>query len=99
MKNIGKKTTNGFWAPACSNHVYSTGGAYASASFKVPANSEYELYVCVNDWISEKAVNHNHIDNGNWPINKPCSGLASLESEWFINIFESLIYTAIDDSQ
>jgi hypothetical protein len=28
LKQIGKNKKSGYWAPACSNHVYSAGGAY-----------------------------------------------------------------------
>ena len=75
LKSIGKNKQSGYWAPACSNHVYSSGGAYENINFKVPAGSIYTLSHCVNEWIVQKAVSYAHMDEGNWPSNKPCSGL------------------------
>ena len=75
LKDIGKKAVNGFWAPSCSDHVYSTSAAYTSASFRIPAGSDFSLALCVENWATSKAVSHQHIDAGNWPSNKPFSVL------------------------
>ena len=37
--DIGRKDENGFWAPACVDHVYSQGSKYSSASYRIPMNS------------------------------------------------------------
>lgn len=36
LKDITKNQSNGCWAPACSDHVYSTGVHFYSTSFEVP---------------------------------------------------------------
>lgn len=81
LKEIGKKAVNGFWAPSCSDHVYSTSGIYTSAAFRIPAGSEFSLALSIEDWMTSKAVTHQHIDSGNWPSNKPCSGATALLTE------------------
>lgn len=47
LKKIGSSKSNGFWAPSCSNHVYSTSTAFSSASFRIPAGSEFSLSFCL----------------------------------------------------
>ena len=75
---IGLKGANGFWSPSCSNHVYSPFAAYTSKAFRIPAESEYSLALCVENWMTSRDVLHQHMDNVNWPNNKPCSGVTHL---------------------
>jgi len=50
MGLIGNNSKNGGWAPACSDHVYSYGGAYYSSNYRVPASSQFSVNYCVNQW-------------------------------------------------
>lgn len=72
---------NGFWAPSCSNHVYSTWNGLYDAAYRIPANSVNSLMQGINEWDQGLPVSYEHMDDGNWPINRPCSGLKSLETE------------------
>jgi len=71
---IASNPKNGYWVPSCANHVYSWGPFYDS-NYRIPANSEYSLVKSIVDWMNQTPTNHSHADSGNWPINKPCSGL------------------------
>ena len=74
---IGKKSENGFWAPVCVDHVYSTGNRFNSPNYRVPMNSDNSVNDCLKRWINGESdpANHRHIDMTKWPDNKPCSGL------------------------
>ena len=75
LKLIGKNKNNGYWAPACSNHGYTMNGGYASIKNRIPYDSIYTVSRSVSDWASQTNISNEHIDIGNWPVNKPCSGL------------------------
>jgi hypothetical protein len=75
LHKIAEKKGNGYWAPSCSQHVYSTSSSFDSASFRIPANSTNSLALSLQEWVTGKPVSYTHEDDGNWPINKPCSGL------------------------
>lgn len=79
---ITNNPRNGCWAPACSNHVYSTGSSFYSPNFRIPASSQFSAEYSLAQWISGSSQNHagnfEHIDTQPWPGNKPCSGLNSL---------------------
>jgi hypothetical protein len=66
---------NGAWSPACLNHCYFTNSYYSSPNYRVPQHSDYSLITAVADWIEGKTINPRHIDFGEWPVNRPCSGL------------------------
>jgi hypothetical protein len=66
---------NGYWAPSCSNHVYSTWNGLYDAAYRIPANSVHSLIHDIVEWDQGLQVSYEHMDNGNWPINRPCSGL------------------------
>ena len=69
----GKK--NGYWAPSCANHVYSVWNALYDSTYRVPANSVNSLMHGISEWDQGLPVSYEHMDDGNWPINRPCSGL------------------------
>lgn len=71
----GKK--NGYWAPSCANHVYSVWNALYDSSYRIPANSVNSLMRGIWEWDQGQQVSYEHMDDGNWPINKPCSGVKS----------------------
>lgn len=74
--SVKKLEGSGAWAPICSNHVYSMGAGWNSPSFNVPENSNFTLNEVVKRWINKEVdpMLNAHIDEGNWPANKPCSG-------------------------
>ena len=76
---IGQKDGNGFWAPACLDHVYSQGSKYTSANYRVPMLTEFSENRCLSDWMEgiSDPFSHKHIDMGKWPSNMPCSGTIS----------------------
>ena len=75
--SIGSNIQNGFWAPACAQHVYGRGSSYFSPSFRIPQNSENSASLSVQKWLDKTASNSKHIDIGEWPMNKPCSGVTN----------------------
>ena len=75
MNAIGKNAKNGGWGPACSDHVYSSGGAFYSTSFEVPEHTDNMLATCLSNWVKGSDANHLHIDSVAWPENRPCSGV------------------------
>ena len=75
LKSIADNFKNGLWAPACSNHVYSTGAAFASANFRVPASSEFSAIYSLEQWYAGVGDHPAHLDTVAWPDNKPCSGV------------------------
>lgn len=75
LKNITASMKNGCWAPACSNHVYSTGAGFYSTGFRVPASSEFSVVDSLDNWMLMKPISHQHLDKVSWPDNKPCSGV------------------------
>lgn len=77
MFKIASSNTNGAWAPVCINHCYLTTSYYSSPNYRIPSNSEFSLIKAVGDWISGVESTSRHIDFGDWPLNKPCSGVAS----------------------
>lgn len=81
LKAIGTKKTNGYWAPSCSNHVYSTWNGLYDSAYRVPMNTQYSLMYCIVQWASNLPGSYEHMDSGNWPINKPCSGVKSIMQE------------------
>jgi O-palmitoleoyl-L-serine hydrolase len=85
MKTIAKNSKNGGWAPACSNHVYSTGSGFYAANFRVPASSANSIAATMEPWLEGKDGQHSFVDEVAWPNNKPCSGIASsyLTVEWW----------------
>jgi hypothetical protein len=77
LHRIAHRKGNGFWMISCSNHIFSTIDRYTSQDFRVPAYSKHSLALSVKEWITAKAKSHVHEDRGNWPTNKPCSGVIS----------------------
>eukprot|EP00919_Chromeraceae_sp_WS-2016_P035506 GHVR01084243.1.p1 GENE.GHVR01084243.1~~GHVR01084243.1.p1 ORF type:complete len:103 (-),score=0.78 GHVR01084243.1:1863-2171(-) len=48
---IASRSGNGFWAPACVNHVYSGGTPFYSTNFRIPAGSIYSVNYSLMKWI------------------------------------------------
>lgn len=80
MRAIGKRGDNGFWAPVCVDHVYMWGALY-SDSYQIPMHSNNTIDSALTAWIAKKPVDHKYLDQGSWPDNKPCSGVAELRFE------------------
>jgi O-palmitoleoyl-L-serine hydrolase len=75
LHRIAERKGNGYWAPSCSQHVYSASSSFNSAAFRIPANTTHSLAQSVTEWFTGKPVTYTHQDEGDWPVNKPCSGL------------------------
>lgn len=73
---IGNRNQNGIWAPVCINHCYLSNDYYSSTKYRIPLSSDYSLIRSVQQWMEGAEENPRHIDFGNWPGNKPCSGVA-----------------------
>ena len=76
MFRIASSNKNGVWAPVCINHCYLSNSYYSSSNYRIPTGSEFSLIQTVADWIQGADSSSRHIDFGDWPLNRPCSGLA-----------------------
>ena len=81
---------NGAWAPVCLNHCYLQTGACSNNFYRIPASSEFSIMHSLALWMEGDKQNAAHVDEGDWPSNKPCSGLGVINpmkshiSKWWI---------------
>lgn len=59
--------------------------------------SKNTIDLTLYEWVKNSPVNHCHIDQVNWPDNKPCSGVNNIQYQWLHCIIGWIFYNLEDN--